>query len=145
MFCSSGPSGGPTTSAAEVIPDYVEQQQVQFAEIKSLIEVVANDVKKGMQPLQGIENAVEAVQEKVSDVTANVCMTTAIRDFLKCHYCQQTIKENVVIDGQCGQIIGCGSCVERGMDASDRCPLCNSEAFLVVRVKGMDNILQLLK
>ena len=89
---------------------------------------------------------IDIIAEKVTDVTSNSFISSAIREVIRCKVCSNIPKDRLIASGCCGQILGCGICIQECIHQKDMCILCNHEgmAECIVELKCFTDILSKL-
>ena len=83
------------------------------------------------------------LDERVSDVTNETYVTSALREILRCKVCTQVPENTIILAACCGQIVGCGECVQKYIAENECCILCKNESAIdkLVELKGFQMLL----
>ena len=112
-----------------------------------------NEVKGSLESLQEaamtVDNKLEVMltmQEKLADIGSKNIFRKELSDIFQCKFCTELSKP-AIVSMCCGQVVGCGQCVQHWLSEHDTCILCKADNFLnkQTHMKCFDELLIKLK
>ncbi|XDV11431.1 hypothetical protein PO909_000373 [Leuciscus waleckii] len=107
------------------------------------LTISVNHIKANvLQVVQQIDGLAE-VKEKVSQVSKSLSIASSLRDALACRICTNIPNSVLVITACCGQVAGCGTCIQTYLNDNDSCLLCKANMFAgkLVFLRGLSEVL----
>lgn len=107
------------------------------------LTISVNHIKANvLQVVQQIDGLAE-VKEKVSQVSKSLSIASSLRDALACRMCTNIPNSVLVITACCGQVAGCGPCIQTYLNDNDSCLLCKANMFAgkLVFLRGLSEVL----
>ncbi|VDI11143.1 Hypothetical predicted protein [Mytilus galloprovincialis] len=113
----------------DTIGDQTEEILDSITQIKTCL---ANTTRK-----------LESLDERVSDVKIENYVTSALRETLRCKVCTEIPESTIIVVACCGQVLGCGACVQKCIAENEFCILCKNESVVdkIVELKGFQMVL----
>ncbi|XP_016349453.1 uncharacterized protein LOC107694299 [Sinocyclocheilus anshuiensis] len=95
-----------------------------------------------LQVVQQIEVLAE-MKEKISEVSRSLSVASSLRDAVACKMCTNMPNSVLVITACCGQVAGCGPCIQTHLNDNDSCLLCKANMFAgkLVFLRGLSEVL----
>ncbi|CAC5385875.1 unnamed protein product [Mytilus coruscus] len=106
-------------------------------------EEIMDSITQMKTSLANASRKLENLDERVSDVKNETYVTSALREILKCKVCTEVPENTIIVVACCGQVLGCGACVQKCIAENDFCILCKNESVVdkIVELKGFQMVL----
>jgi len=111
----------------------------KFYELTISVNHITANVLQVVQQIDGLAE----VKEKVSQVSKSLSIASSLRDALACRMCTNIPNSVLVITACCGQVAGCGPCIQTYLKDNDSCLLCKANMFAgkLVFLRGLSEVL----
>ena len=140
------------TDILKAIKDSDDSQKntvVNFNNLHESIDTFANEITSGLSQfknsVQGDLMAISELKSMVADGFKTDEVVKEARELITCKLCTQVPNPGeLLVSGCCGQILGCGPCINRWLTEDANCHLCRKppQAF---PFRGLDNLIMKLK
>ncbi|XP_076135704.1 uncharacterized protein LOC143118556 [Alosa pseudoharengus] len=120
-------------------------------ELKGVESTISGMIEEKMTELAAVVNQAKVtqvailqnMQDAVQNLGAEATVTKCLKEAFICKICTNLPSTVVVVAACCGQIVGCGACVQTYLENNDDCLLCKSTMFgnKLVFLRGVSEIL----
>ncbi|XP_073726200.1 uncharacterized protein [Misgurnus anguillicaudatus] len=119
-----------------------ENMEEKFSELTITVNHINTNV---LQLVQQID-VIGELKEKVAEVSKSLTIASSLRDALMCRMCTNIPSSVLVITACCGQVAGCGPCIQTYLNDNDSCLLCKANMFSgkLVFLRGLGEVLSKL-
>lgn len=119
-----------------------ENMDEKFSELTISVDHIKTNV---LQVVQQVDVLAE-LKEKVAEVSKSLTIASSLRNALVCRMCTNIPSSVLVISACCGQVAGCGPCIQTYLNDNDSCLLCKANMFAgkLVFLRGLGEVLSLL-
>ncbi|CAG2185118.1 unnamed protein product [Mytilus edulis] len=106
-------------------------------------EEITDSITQMKTCLANTTRKLESLDERVSDVKNETYVTSALREILRCKVCTEIPENTIIVVACCGQVLGCGACVQKCISENEFCILCKNESVVdrIVELKGFQMVL----
>ena len=101
-----------------------------------------------LQDISQLKASVCAMQDEQTIRVRKQMKLEVLREilpYLECKICKDVPTPPVLLLVCCGQVLGCETCFETCMEASDLCPLCRATNPTTILINGQDGLYSILK
>ncbi|XP_041959657.1 uncharacterized protein LOC121718633 [Alosa sapidissima] len=102
-----------------------ENLDEKFSELRISVGHINANVLQVVQQCEVLEE----VKEKVSEMSMSLQIASCLRQALTCRMCTTIPDTVLVVTVCCGQMAGCGPCVQTYLNENDTCLLCKAPMF----------------
>ena len=115
----------------------------EIQDANNIVSTMLTQMKSSLQLASRKLDVLDNLTEKVSDVKEENYVASSLREILKCKVCTQVPFNTVIIGSCCGQILGCGNCIQKCASENSECILCKAKDFIqhIIELKGFQPIL----
>lgn len=120
-----------------------EEVDEKFEELSISLSSINASLLQVMQQCEILDE----VKEKVCELSQSSVINTCLRQAVACKICTNIPTTLLAITACCGQVAGCGPCMQTYLNDNDTCVLCQMPMFAskLVFVRFLDDVLALLK
>lgn len=120
-----------------------EEVDEKFEELSISLSSINASLLQVMQQCEILDE----VKEKVCELSQSSVINTWLRQAVACKICTNLPTTLLAITACCGQVAGCGPCMQTYLNDNDTCVLCQMPMFAskLVFVRFLDDVLALLK
>lgn len=119
-----------------------ENLDEKFNELQISVGHINTNVLQMVQQCEVLQE----VKEKVSEMSVTLEIASFLRQALTCRMCTAIPDTVLVVTVCCGQVAGCGPCVQTYANGNDTCLLCKTPMFAskLVFFRGLAEVLSKL-
>ncbi|CAM4574452.1 unnamed protein product [Leuciscus chuanchicus] len=119
------------------ISDLVKLKRQENVSKKKRVEAEESEVLESLQEVElEIKNAAARITEQVDEqcselniVVKQVKIMSSLKEALSCRMCTSIPSTTIVVSACCGQVAGCGECVQTYLNGNDACFFCKTAGF----------------
>ncbi|XP_062381043.1 uncharacterized protein LOC134069174 [Sardina pilchardus] len=138
----------PETSLKMTLANVEENLKIELKRVESTI---SQFMEEKLSELASVVNQtkitqvamLQSLQEEVHNLAADATVSQCLKEVFICKICTNMPTTVVVVAACCGQILGCGGCIQTYLEENDDCMLCKSPTFgnKLVFLRGVSELL----